>query len=182
MEVIKKAQRLLQEKKGMSMISSAVAIIIMLMFLVVIIHYIYLYSMLMGIEEYTQSAVVQTATANSYNVYGGIRESNSSAHRYAGSDMWNEMVSTAEVSTRLKETLNLTKSGNGLYMYKPDGSIKYGLSDIQVTCTNVDIASDNDVTLTFNTTVTAEIPMYFLGVNLDVEKEMSIKSYYMPRF
>lgn len=175
--------RLLKSKEGRSMLTPMVSVLISVLFLILLNHYIYLYSMLMGITDYTQEAILQTATSNAFNAYGGVREGNSSAHQYTGSGAWQELVSTAEVSQRLKEMLQLTARGNSLYLYDADGSLRYGLSNIQVHCSNVEVgASANDVTLTFTTTVTAEVPMRFLGATLHVRKPISLKSYYTPRF
>lgn len=183
MEIVRKARRLLRNKDGISTVKPAAIVAIFLMFFILLCHFIKLYSMVIGISDYIQEAVVQTATVNSYNAYNGVREGNSSAHHYAGSDIWTEMVSTAEISTRLKETLQLTPSGNSLYKYDDDGNIKYSISNIQIHCSNVDVGrSGNDITLTFQTTATAEIPLHYMGVDLYVTKPITLKSYFMPRF
>lgn len=183
MEIAARIHRLLKDKSGQGMITPVVAIMISTMFLILLSHFIYLYSMLIGISDYTQEAVIQTATSNAYNAYGGVREGNSSAHLYAGSGVWQEIVSTSEITTRLKDMLQMTRTGNNLYQYDADGNLKYAISDIHIHCSNVTVgAGNNDITLTFITTVTAEIPMNFLGATLHVKKTISLKSYYMPRF
>ena len=184
MEVtMKKSLRLLREKKGRSMILPILVLMLGMMFLILLSHYIYLYSMIMGITDYTQQAVVQTATSNAYNAYNGVREGNSSAHYYSGSGMWNEMVSTAEIYTRLEDMLELERNGNSLYKYDGDGVLRYGISDIQIYCSNVSVGTGgNDVTLTFHTTAVAEVPIVFLGARLHVKKTISLISYYTPRY
>lgn len=187
MEIVKRRFRkvcqLLESKKGAGMFTPVVALLVFLLFLVVLSDFIYLYSMVIGISDYTQEAVIQTAASNAYNVYDGSREGNSSAHLYAGNGVWRELVSTSEITERLEDMLGTTSSGNSLYQYRADGSLKYAISNIQVHCTNVEVGTGgNSVSLTFKTTVTAEIPVTFLGVTLHVKKPISLKSYYTPRF
>lgn len=180
---MRKAIAKLKEKKGDGLFF-AVAVLWSGIFLLMLVSiFIYLYTMMMGISDYTQQAILQTAASNAYNVYNGIREGNSSAHNYAGEGVWNEMVTTAEVMRRLEDTLKLERKGNGLYKYKDDGSLHYAISDISIHCTNVSVgATDNSITLTFETTVQAEVPVYFLGVTVPIDKPISLTSYYTPRF
>lgn len=184
MKAIAKIKGKLKEKRGdLSLLSSANALLLFLIFLLLLSSFIYLYTMVMGITDYTQEAILQTATSNAYNVYNGVREGNSSAHIYAGSGVWNEMVSTAEIMRRLEDMLELDRRGNGLYKYKEDGSLKYAISDIQIYCSNVSVGSSgNSVKLTFKTTLTAEVPLRFLGATLHVKKKISMISYFTPRF
>ena len=183
MEIARKARTLLRRRDGGGMFTPVIAVMLCMLFLAGLTHYIRVYSMVLGISDYTQEAVLQTATANSYNVFGGVREGNSSAHLYAGSGVWQELVSTAELYNRLEDMLQMTRGGNSLYMYDASGRLKYAISNIQIHCENVDVgANGNSVTLTFSTTVTAEIPITFLGVTNRVMMDISLKSYFTPRF
>ncbi len=174
--------RKLREKDGAGMITPVVAMLVALPFLVLLSNFIYIFSMAMNISDYVQEAVLQTATANAYNAYSGIREGNSSAHMYAGDEVWNEMVSTAELQTRLKEMLQMERQGNRLLKEK-DGVLRYMISNINTKCTNVSVgAVGNSVKLTFTTTVMAEVPVSFLGVRITSRTPISLTSYYTPLF
>jgi|GEM_PF-3057792 len=180
--ILKKAWSKLKEKDGQGMFTPVVAVMLGMIFLILLSNFIYLYSMVSGIADYTQQAILQTATSNAYNAYNGVREGNSSAHLYAGSGIWNGMVSTSEITTRLEDMLQLERKGNGLYKYQ-DGALKYAISDIQIHCSNVEVGAEgNSVTLTFKTTVVAEVPLYYLGALLHVKKPISLLSYYTPLF
>ena len=183
MEIAAGIHSIIEDKSGKGMITPIVSVMLGTLFLILLSHFIYLYTMITGIADYTQKAVIQTAAANAYNAHSGVREGNSSAHYYAGSGLWQELVSTAEMSARLQETLQLTRSGDTLRKFDDDGNFRYAISDIQIRSTNVDVgAGSNDVRLTFHTTVTAEIRLYFLGTTLDVRKPISLTSYFTPRY
>lgn len=183
MTIQEKTKRKLRDRSGLAHTKTVALLLIFLMFLAMLMNFIRLYSMLMGITDYTQQAILQTATSNAYNAFGGVREGNSSAHQYAGSDVWNELVSTAELSDRLEDMLGMEKTGNSLYKYNDEGVMRYGISDIDIYCSNVAVGTGaNDVTLTFVTKVTAEVPITFMGATLHVKKELSLKSFYTPRF
>lgn len=112
-------------------------------FLVLLSNFIYIYQMVMGLSDYIQEAVLQTAASNAYNAYNaynGVREGNFTAHYYAGDGRWNEMVSTAEVQMRLRDMLQMKRSGNRLTKEK-DGILRYALSDIDTRCQNVSVGS-----------------------------------------
>lgn len=172
----------LREKNGDGLFM-AVAIVWAALFLLLILAvFIHLHTMVMGISDFTQQAILQTAASNAYNAYNGVREGNSSAHNYAGEGAWNEMVTTAEVMRRLEDTLDLERRGNSLYKYD-GGTLKYAITDIEIHCTNVPVGSaSNNIRLTFYTTVTAVIPVRFMGANVDIEKTIKLTSYYTPRF
>ena len=183
MEIVSKIRRLMGDKRGLTMFTPALAILISTMFLALLCHFIDLYTITGGIINYTQKAVLQTATSNAYNAYIGVREGNSSAHYYAGSGMWQELVSTAEMSASLQQMLRLTRSGNSLRKYDASGNLQYTISNIQVYCSNVSVGTGGGgVRLTFRTTATAEIPRKFLGVTIIVREPISLISYFTPRF
>jgi hypothetical protein len=172
---MRKIRNLLSDKSGGSMLTPLWAVMMGTLILAVLFQFIYLYSMVLGIIDYTQNAVLQTATSNSYNAFHGVREGNSSAHYYAGAGVWQEIVSSAEMSRRLQDMLQLEKKGNGLYKYYDDGKLKYAISDIQVHCTNVSVGTHSaDIKLTFTTKATAEVPIYFLGVTQHVKIPVSL--------
>lgn len=183
MEIIKRIRKKLGEKKGSTLFSSVIILWVGMFLICVVSIFIYLYSMMMGISDYTQQAILQTAASNAYNAYNGVREGNSSAHIYAGSGSWNEMVTTAEVMRRLEDMLGLKRSGSSLVQYTDEGNMKYGISDIHIHCSNVEVGyGGTDVKLTFQTTVTAEIPVTFLGATIHIKKPITLTSYYTPRF
>lgn len=172
----------LKEKSGAGMITPAIAVIISVMFLLLLSNLIYLYSMIMGLSDYIQEAVIQTAASNAYNAYKGIRDGNSSAHTYAGDGAWSEVVSTSEVSTRLRDMLQMERLGNRLYKEK-DGVLRYAISDIDVRCNNVSVGDfRNTARLTFKVSAVAEIPMSFMGAQITVRKPITLTSYYTPKF
>lgn len=183
MEVVaSKIASKLREKKGQAMITPVICVIVGVLFILLLSCFVYIYTMIMGISDYLQQAVLQTAAANAYNAYNGIREGNSSAHIYAGNGDWNEMVSTAELQTRLKESLNMSRQGNRLYKEK-DGVLRYAISEIDVVCSNVEVgAGGNSVKLTFKTSAVAELPVSFMGAKITVRKPISLISYYTPLF
>lgn len=171
-------------KGATSVVNVTVIILVAIMFLALFWEYFSMYNRMSLITDHMEQTIIKTATSNYYNVYKGIREGNSSAHDYAGNDIWVAVVTTEDVIAGLEKTLTLDKNNNTLSKYTSDGTLLYSISNIQSQVSNVEVGttSADAVKLTFYTTADAIIPLHFMGVTINVNKKVSINSHFIPRY
>jgi len=176
LEIIKAAGRKLRRRGGSVVLTGAILTVVVFMLLAVSLEVARIYGTIGMLKRNTDAAVRAAAAENAGNIFGGVRESDGNAR--GGEDgAWGETVSTDEVWTLLKENLELTREGSELVRHGESGREAYRLTGLSTKYEN----ADGDV-LHFETTVTVEIPLSFLGGGITLKQFLEVKTSYDARF
>lgn len=140
--------------------------------------------LIQNVEQMTQKAVTDTAAANAYNVYGGVRESNTANVDYTDGGGWAAVNLNDNVMGHLQSLLKLQYSGGTYQQYSSNGQATFGLSNVTVRYTGVGKGGTNDVCLNFETTLKIHIPLRFGSEEpvVTITLPMYIKSRYLPLY
>lgn len=129
------------------------------------------YTLTVGVYDFTTQAVVSVATDNAYNAYVGVKESNTYAN----------MISDSAVVDTLKASMKLN---DNLEQYDSQGKLNFRINNLRTEFINAESgATENDITLHFETKITLDIAVYpVAGYSFILNKEMLVKSTYVPLF
>lgn len=129
------------------------------------------YTISVSVYDFTTQAVVSVATDNAYNAYVGVKESNTYAN----------MVSDNAVVDTLKAAMELNEN---LEQYDSQGKLNFRINNLHTEFINAESgATDNDITLHFETKITLDIAVYpVAGYSFIHQEDILVKSTYVPLF
>lgn len=182
MEKLKKIKTKLKSTKGDIGFMGIALVLICIMILAVGIEYLKALAIIQSVSDSLQEAVVCVATDNANSAFDGVREGNSSAHKYDG-DKWIAEVKTSDVENKLVSAMSLKKQGTKYIKFAQNGIANFSISNITVDYANVTVGDKgNAYTLSFSASCDLELSYIFLGVNIPITKKIVLHSTYIPLF
>lgn len=179
-----KLKKVLRDKQGLGYPLVAAIVLVLLMLMMVGYEYMRLQIIGYGVRDAVQSAVNTVATANYETSFGGLKSGYSGGYE-RNVTVWLPRLSTGDIYTELDRILGT--SPNGSRHTKMAGDAKefdvYGLT---VDVLNAPFKPDHsirDETLAITTRITLEVPLWFMGVQVDVMKaDLVIATNFVAKF
>lgn len=179
---MKKIQKVIKDKRGMSYPLTVSLVLALLILLCVMAEFFRLNVIAYGVRESLQASVISVATTNYNEVYDGIREGYSGGYAMNGSG-WEQNLDYGDVYNSLDGILGTQIQGN--YHVKPQSSgYEYRVSDLNVTIVNTPFAPGNaNQNFEAQVSVLLGIPLSFGWEMLPpVRMTIHTKATYMPKF
>lgn len=142
------------------------------------------FSIVQNVRNMTEKAVIDTVTANAYNIYKGVREGNTANVNYTYSQDWHTRGLTNDVIGQLRTLLRLQPTIDGWAQVDSDGKTQYEISDINVTVVEISRNADNQETVNITTKVVLRLPIRFGSAEplFTINIPLTVKSSYTPLF
>lgn len=158
--VVKYTGNKIKEEKGEMLVFAMVFIIVICLVVCGVIEYLRLNLVISKLKEEVNRSVVTCAINNSYAAFGGIREGNSGVYEQNTAGIWEQAVSTQDLTVKLVRELDMVQEHNNLVKYnKATGAISYKIEDISVEIINPEQAAIKGAEIRFETKYTVTISL-----------------------
>ncbi|SHN87916.1 TadE/TadG family type IV pilus assembly protein [Desulfitobacterium chlororespirans] len=179
-----KLRTLIRDKRGLSYPLVAAIVLSLMMLMMVGYEYMRIQIIASGVRNAVQAATLTVANDNAEMAYGGIKNGYSGG--YARSDtVWLPSLNTGDIYAEIDRILG-TKPQGGHHVKIADDWKEFEVYGLMVDVVNAPFTpehTERDKTLFIMSRITLEVPVLFMGNQVDVMMtDLVVSSDYMAKF
>ncbi len=169
--------RLLRGRKGEFTFAAAVRLMAAALLVAAMMAVYHVYYTIGAVREKVNESVTAVAAANVAEFYGGARESDGHARHY-DSGSFASVVTTDDVLDTLSRSVGASGYGAAGEIVVRDS---YTISGLSTSYVNGSL-SGATTALNFKTKLTVTVPIRFAGINVPIQKTITVRSSYDPKY